>query len=70
MPEPSTNPTPELLKAARFGAGLTQPALADIMGVAPMTISAWETGRSDIKSRDLRLFAEVCRVEPGDLLEN
>lgn len=64
-----TNPTPALLRAARHSAALSQPELASIMGVAAMTISSWETGRSDIKSRDLRLFAETCRVEPADLLE-
>ncbi len=65
---PDTNPTPDNLRAARLAAGLSQPALAKLMGVAVMTVCYWETAQADIKSRDLRLFAEVCGVNAGGLL--
>lgn len=66
MPEP--NPTPDNLRNARLDAGLSQTAVAEAMGVALMTVCHWETAQADIKSRDLRLFAEVCGVDAADLL--
>lgn len=36
--------TPKQIKSARIKAGLSQNALAEILGTHAMTISKWETG--------------------------
>lgn len=40
--------TPAELRATRARLGLTQPALAALLGVHPLTVSQWETGRRAI----------------------
>lgn len=40
--------TPAELQDARARLGLTQPALAELLGVHPLTVSQWETERRAI----------------------
>lgn len=40
--------TPDQLKAWRAQAGLSQPGLAALLGVDPMTISRWERSQREI----------------------
>jgi putative zinc finger/helix-turn-helix YgiT family protein len=47
--------TPEQIRAHRAALGLTQQALADLLGVAVATLSRWETG-AQIQQRALDRF--------------
>jgi putative zinc finger/helix-turn-helix YgiT family protein len=46
---------PEQIRAQRVALGLTQQALADLLGVAVFTLSRWETG-AQIQQRSLDRF--------------
>ncbi|MBK7582522.1 MAG: helix-turn-helix domain-containing protein [Myxococcales bacterium] len=43
------NVEPEILRFGRKAIGLTQPQLAELFGVAPETVSRWETGAEPFK---------------------
>jgi putative zinc finger/helix-turn-helix YgiT family protein len=47
--------SPAQIRAQRVGLGLTQQALADLLGVAVFTLSRWETG-AQIQQRSLDRF--------------
>lgn len=53
---------PKRLRAARAYAGLTQPELADRLGVGRMTIVRGEEGEREPKRMELREIAEICGV--------
>ena len=56
------------LKEFRRQTGLTQEALADLVGVHPLTISHFECGRVEPSLDTLRRLAAALGVQPGDLL--
>ena len=61
---------PEVLRAARLRAGLTQHELARLVGVAGgERISRWELGTSKPKPEMLHRLAEALDADVGDLLE-
>jgi putative zinc finger/helix-turn-helix YgiT family protein len=47
--------SPEQIRSQRLALGLTQQALADLLGVAVFTLSRWETG-AQIQQRSLDRF--------------
>jgi transcriptional regulator with XRE-family HTH domain len=52
------------MRKARLAAGLSRMEMAEVMGVAPNTVSTWETGsvRPAHMSATLRLWAETTGV--------
>lgn len=50
------------LRRARLSAGLDQRALAQAIGCSPSTISATETGKHELGSTRLILWAVACGV--------
>lgn len=50
------------IKAARINAGLTQKELAKIIGVSNLTISSWETGKTEPTVSQLKKIAEVTDI--------
>lgn len=52
----------------RKKAGLSQPELADRLGVTPETISRMESGKITLSVERIREFAEILQCEPSDLL--
>lgn len=57
-PEPQMTGTE--LKALREAAGLTQPDLARLLQVHPVTVSYWETGTYSINGRTAQLVRLHC----------
>ncbi|MFF0122949.1 helix-turn-helix domain-containing protein [Micromonospora arida] len=57
------------LRARREAAGFHQTTLAQQVGVAPCSVSSWETGRRAPFSPVLLQLAEVLDCEVGDLFE-
>jgi len=59
-----TEPTvPEILRAARKGAGLTQRQLAARLGVSQQAITGWETGERHPSGEDTFRFLRACGVK-------
>lgn len=57
------------IKKARMEKGLTQEALADMVGVKKSAVAKWETGRvSEIKRSNLKKLAEALDLKPTQLL--
>lgn len=56
------------LAPARNRAGLTQVALASLVGVHPITVARWETGERAPDIDTLKTLAAALGVQPGDLL--
>jgi transcriptional regulator with XRE-family HTH domain len=56
------------IKQLREGRGWTQLELAIKLGVQPMTVSAWERGRSDPSAVKLRDLARVFEVDMGEII--
>lgn len=56
------------IRSARERAGLTQADLAAKLGVNPVTLSGYETGKHDPKSDILVLIAQICNVSVDYLL--
>lgn len=56
------------LKAARVNADLTQKEAADLIGVTPETVLAWEKGRSFPTVDKLPKILETYRVTFDDLI--
>ena len=54
-----TTVTPEEFKRQREAAGLTQAALAGMIGVHPVTIARWETEMRRIPEMGARLLALI-----------
>jgi transcriptional regulator with XRE-family HTH domain len=56
------------LKQYRDDNGLTQPALAEQLGVTKATISRWESGTRSPRKATLPLIVEKTGISPGALL--
>ena len=56
------------LRACREAAGKSQRQLAAIMGVSEKSVSAWETGRVEMKADHLLALANCLGCTPNDLL--
>ena len=57
--------SPAEVKAIRKGLNLTQPAMADLFGVAPSTVSRWErTGVVDTACEHAQRLLVVARDAP------
>lgn len=57
------------LKDIRKEAGYTQKMLSELSTVAPMVISDFENGKTDITVGNLLLIADVLGVTLGDLVK-
>ena len=55
------------LRACREAAGKSQRQLAAIMGVSEKSVSAWETGRVEMKADHLLALANCLGCTPNDL---
>lgn len=55
------------LKAARVNAGLTQKQMADKLGVSETTVWKWETGASEPRLSQFKMFCEACGVKMSDI---
>ncbi len=51
-----------VLREAREGAGITQAALAERMGVAPPTVCRWELG-ANLSETTIRRYAEALGMK-------
>jgi transcriptional regulator with XRE-family HTH domain len=58
------------LKRLRKNKKLTQKDLAKIMGVTPITISMWETGRSRPTSKHFNRLCKVFEVRPETIFRD
>ena len=56
------------LRALRSGAGLTQQQLADKLGVTHISVSRWETGRSEPSSSAIAAISNYFNVSADYLL--
>ena len=56
------------LKAARVNAGYTQSDVANRMGVAVTTLSAWENGQNSIKADDFKRLCELYGERMDDII--
>ena len=57
------------IKRARIVNGFTQKELADKLGVSPVQICKWETGKSFPAVKRLKQVADVLHTTVNDLLE-
>lgn len=55
------------LKAMRYNRGMNQKQAAKAIGVAPSTLSFWETGKSIPSVKHLRKLCEVYRCTAEDI---
>lgn len=55
--------TPEELRTARQSFGLSQEALAKLMGISPNTVARWERGERPIHQGQVRLAFKVLRLK-------
>lgn len=58
------------IRAVRQIRELSQSELAQRVGVAPTTIAGWETGRREIKARDIQGLCNALDVDPASLWAN
>ncbi len=56
------------IKDARKFAGISQKELAKMLGIAPATLSGYESGTHDPKSDILTMIADICGVSVDFLL--
>lgn len=56
------------LSAARVNAGYRQADVAAILDKQPATVSAWETGASDMSAKTYLDLCELYGIQPGDLI--
>ncbi len=54
--------TPKAIKAVRAKHGLTQEALAQILGVSFTTVNRWEHGKGTPRGMTLRALAAIARA--------
>lgn len=57
------------IRAARTAAGLTQTALADMLGVTQKDISRWENGVREPSATWIKKLAEALGVSADELLK-
>lgn len=62
-----TWPVPPSLAQARQRRGLSQEALAELLGVTRTTVAAWERGRTGIYPRNRRKLADVLGIRIEDI---
>lgn len=55
------------IRSLRSGAGMTQPDLANKLGVAVNTVSRWEKGESIPRPRYIKRMAEIFGVKGRDI---
>ena len=55
------------LKSARVQANLTQPELAEKMGVSRKSVSNWENGKKKISKNHFLTFCRVTGFETGEI---
>ena len=59
----------ELIKSGRLAKGMTQPELAEKVGVKKSAVAKWESGRvSEIRRSNLQRLSEVLDIDPNLLL--
>lgn len=56
------------IRPARESCGMTQAELADLLGINPVTLSGYETGKHDPKSPMLIKISQICGVSVDYLL--
>lgn len=61
----SALPSPEIRASLRKRQGLTQAQIGDALKVKPVTVSSWETGRSEPQGETRELYAELLRRIAG-----
>jgi DNA-binding transcriptional regulator YiaG len=59
-------PPPEIRRARRVGAGLTQKRLAEPLGVSRVAVSRYETGAREPRGEIRRRYAEALEAIHGD----
>jgi len=59
--------SPADLKSMRERFDLTQQELAKLLDVSPVTITAWETGKSRPRQHNLRRIAALCQKEQSEV---
>ena len=68
----TVNPAPEFdaqqIKAVRLSLGMTQNTFAEVMGVSPKTVEAWEAGTNKPLGSAKR-FLCVLKTEPAMLIK-
>jgi len=55
------------MKAARINAELSKQEIADKMGISVRTVESWERGERLPKLASLKMFAEICGFDVGDI---
>ena len=64
--------TPDIIRAARVAAGLTQKQLGEAAGYIDTTaqpfVASWEAGTRPIPRDKIRLVAEALHIEPAELI--
>lgn len=55
------------LKSLRYAQGLTQKALADKIGVSPVTVFQWEHGKYKPTARIMPTLANALGISPEEL---
>jgi transcriptional regulator with XRE-family HTH domain len=61
---------PNRINELRRMAGLTQEALANLLGTSKMNVSRYETGKQDLTIDWMRRFAEALGCEPAEILSD
>jgi DNA-binding transcriptional regulator YiaG len=60
-PQRTALPPPEIRASLRKRQGLIQAQIADALEVKAVTVSSWETGRSEPQGATRELYAELLR---------
>lgn len=55
------------MRAARINADLKQCEIATLMGVSPMTIKNWESGKVIPKPAQFAMYCDICKA-PKDIV--
>jgi transcriptional regulator with XRE-family HTH domain len=61
---------PNRINELRRAAGLSQEALANLLGTSKMNVSRYETGKQDLTVEWMRRFAEALGCEAAELLSD
>lgn len=55
------------IKALRQRAGLTQAALADLLGLSQQAVASWESGERSPRASDIPRLADALKCPIGEL---